>query len=67
MNHYEKGRHFPDASTLKRMADVLDVPLNYFFCESDDMAKLVLYFHSLTEPQKKALLKELSCKDEPFE
>jgi len=33
MNHYEKGRHTPDLQTLKRIAEELDVPLNYFFCE----------------------------------
>ncbi|MGF3860387.1 helix-turn-helix domain-containing protein, partial [Salmonella enterica] len=34
MNHYEKGRHTPDIDTLKRMADELGVPINYFFCEN---------------------------------
>jgi len=67
MNHYEKGRHFPDISTLKRLADALDVPLNYFFCESDDMAKLVLSFHSLTEIQKRELLEELNGSGKPLE
>uniref|UniRef100_UPI003CEF4F08 helix-turn-helix domain-containing protein n=1 Tax=Enterobacter cloacae complex sp. 280C5 TaxID=3395861 RepID=UPI003CEF4F08 len=35
MNHYEKGRHTPDIDTLKRMADELGVPINYFFCENE--------------------------------
>ncbi|MBF4443171.1 helix-turn-helix domain-containing protein, partial [Vibrio anguillarum] len=34
MNHYEKGRHVPDIGTLQRMAEELNVPLNYFFCEN---------------------------------
>ena len=33
MNQYEKGKHTPDTSTLKALANELGVPLNYFFCE----------------------------------
>ncbi|MDN3612624.1 helix-turn-helix transcriptional regulator [Vibrio ostreicida] len=40
MNHYEKGRHTPDISTLKKMADALGVPLNYFLCEDEISAEL---------------------------
>ncbi|MDK1313652.1 helix-turn-helix domain-containing protein [Pseudoalteromonas ardens] len=59
MNHYEKGRHTPDLQTLKRIAEELDVPLNYFFCESDVMAKLVLFFEQLSEKRKLELLQNL--------
>lgn len=34
MNYYEKGRHVPDIATLNRMAEALDVPLNYFFVKT---------------------------------
>lgn len=56
MNHYEKGRHVPDVATLKRLAEELNVPLNYFFCENDLMAELVLLFDSLSEEKKQELL-----------
>ena len=56
MNHYEKGRHTPDLQTLKRIADDLDVPLNYFFCESDDMAAVVMLFHRVSDEKRKRLL-----------
>ncbi|MCO7197498.1 helix-turn-helix domain-containing protein [Pseudoalteromonas sp. OANN1] len=59
MNHYEKGRHTPDLQTLKRIAEELGVPLNYFFCESDQMAKFVLLFEQLSEDEKIKLLSEL--------
>ncbi|MDN3612640.1 helix-turn-helix transcriptional regulator [Vibrio ostreicida] len=42
MNHYEKGRHTPDISTLKKMADALGVPLNYFLCEDEISAELAV-------------------------
>ncbi|MDO6835792.1 helix-turn-helix transcriptional regulator [Pseudoalteromonas carrageenovora] len=59
MNHYEKGRHTPDLQTLKRIAEELDVPLNYFFCESDEMAKFVLLFEHLSKNDKLELLSKL--------
>ncbi|ALU44172.1 helix-turn-helix domain-containing protein [Pseudoalteromonas rubra] len=62
MNHYEKGRHIPDLHTLKRIAEELGVPLNYFFCESDTMAKLVLLFEKLSEENQLELVKKLESK-----
>ena len=59
MNHYEKGRHVPDVNTLKRLAEELNVPLNYFFCEKDLMAEMVLLFNSLTEEEKEQLVEKL--------
>ena len=35
MNQYEKGKHTPDFATLKRLAEALDVPTGYFYCEED--------------------------------
>ncbi len=59
MNHYEKGRHFPDVSTLKRLAGELNVPLNYFFCESELMAEIVLVLDSLNDEEKLQVLRNL--------
>jgi len=56
MNQYERGKHTPDYTTLKRMADELAVPVSYFFCEDDLSAQLVTLFGELTEAQKKAIL-----------
>mgnify|MGYP000509858605 CR=1 FL=1 len=60
MNHYEKGRHTPDLQTLKRIAEELDVPLNYFFCETEEMANFVAMLHQLTPKQKSKVMKLLS-------
>lgn len=59
MNHYEKGRHTPDLQTLKRIAGELDVPLNYFFCESDEMASIVKLFNKLYDDEKAKLLSDI--------
>lgn len=56
MNHYEKGRHTPDISTLKKMADALGVPLNYFFCEDDSSAEIATAIAKLSEEQRDQVL-----------
>lgn len=60
MNHYEKGRHTPDISTLKRMAEELGVPLHYFFCENDITAELILLIEQLPDNKKTELIKQLA-------
>lgn len=59
MNHYEKGRHTPDLQTLKRIAEELDVPLNYFFCEDETTAELVIEIAKLDTEKKLILIQEL--------
>lgn len=59
MNHYEKGRHTPDISTLKKMAEALGVPLNYFFCEDDDSAELACLIAKLNGADKKNLIEHI--------
>ncbi|MBE0377647.1 hypothetical protein PPRY_a0198 [Pseudoalteromonas prydzensis ACAM 620] len=59
MNHYEKGRHIPDLATLKKIADELNVPLNYFFCEDETTAELVIEISKLDTEKKLELIKEL--------
>lgn len=56
MNHYEKGRHTPDISTLTKMADALGVPLNYFFCEDDSSAEIATAIAKLSEEQRNQVL-----------
>jgi len=63
MNHYEKGRHVPDIQTLKKMADELKVPLNYFFCEDAQSAEIAILVAALTAEQKTQLIEALSCSE----
>ena len=44
INQYERGKHVPDIQTLKRLAEVLEVPLPYFYAEEDALATLILEF-----------------------
>lgn len=59
MNHYEKGKHTPDYTTLKAMADELGVPVAYFFCESESTAELLCLLERMTEEEKADLVKQL--------
>ena len=63
MNHYEKGRHTPDIQTLKKIADELNVPLVYLFCESDVIAELNCKIHQLSVDDQKQLLESLNNSD----
>ncbi|MGC6389575.1 helix-turn-helix domain-containing protein [Ewingella sp. S1.OA.A_B6] len=48
MNQYEKGKHQPDQDTAIRIAQVLDLPLAYFYAEDDELAAVIMSFHKKT-------------------
>ncbi len=56
MNQYEKGKHTPDISTLKAIADELGVPLSYFFCEDEVSAELAVTLSKLSKSDKLRVL-----------
>lgn len=59
MNQYERGKHTPDFDTLKRIAEVLDVPVAYFYCEDELEVKVVEVMHKLDSAKKRVLLEFL--------
>lgn len=66
MNQYEKGIHEPPHALVKRMAEELDVPLAYFFTESDErMAEVLAAWNALDARSRKALA-QLAASDVPF-
>ncbi|MFA0425358.1 XRE family transcriptional regulator, partial [Vibrio sp. 10N.222.54.A1] len=54
------GRHVPDIGTLERMAEELDVPLNYFFCRSELSAELACAIDKMSDEEKAVLLEKLA-------
>lgn len=60
MNHYEKGRHTPDFSMLKRIAKILKLPVAYFYAESDELAFLIKLFNRLKKADKAIFLKSIN-------
>lgn len=63
MNHYEIGRHTPDYSTLKRVALILELPVAYFYAESDELAQLIKIVGKLTKNEQIIMIKRLSEKE----
>lgn len=59
ITHYEKGRHAPDYSLVKKLSEVLNVPVPYFFTEDELMAELILELGKLDEESKISLIHQL--------
>ncbi|TQF70007.1 helix-turn-helix domain-containing protein [Pseudoalteromonas luteoviolacea] len=59
MNQYEKGKHAPDFTTMKRIADELGVPVAYFYCEEDELAELIIKFSQLEKRDRGAIIEHL--------
>jgi len=45
VSRYELGVHEPPIATARLIAEALDVPLAYLFCEDDSTAQLLLALH----------------------
>ena len=56
INRYEKGVHEPGTEIVQKLAEVLRVPLAYFYAEDDDLAELMLVFLSLSHHQRIKIL-----------
>ena len=51
ISRYELGVHEPPLPTARLIADVLNVPLSYLYCEDDRIARLLLGLNRLTAEQ----------------
>ena len=47
ISRYELGVHEPPLPTVRLIADALNVPLSYLYCEDDRIALLLLNLHRL--------------------
>lgn len=52
ISRYELGVHEPPLPTVRLIAEVLDVPLSYLYCEDDRIALLLLGLHRLDIQQR---------------
>lgn len=59
MNHYEMGRHTPDYSTLQRIANVLNLPVAYFYAEDDELAEFIKIYNKIKQNGRIDTLKKL--------
>lgn len=56
INRYELGVHKADFPFAAKLADVLEVPVAYFYCDSDELAELVFAFGHASQKEKEKLL-----------
>lgn len=56
MNQYERGVHTPSYSMVGRLANALDLPVEYFYAKDDDTAELLLAFYELGPVDRIAVL-----------
>lgn len=52
INRYETGVHQPDLQTLQRLAEVLGLPVAYFYAEDDELARLIAEFRSKSKRKR---------------
>jgi transcriptional regulator with XRE-family HTH domain len=58
MNQYERGKHAPDYRLMCKIAEILDMPVSWFYTEDEDQARLQELFHQLEQmPREHMLLK----------
>ncbi|ECC9552471.1 XRE family transcriptional regulator [Salmonella enterica subsp. salamae] len=57
INRYEKGVHEPGMEIVQKLAEVLGVPLAYFYAEDDDLADLMLVFLKMNKHEREDILK----------
>ena len=62
MNQYETGKHAPNYSSLKRIAEVLNVPPAYFYAEEDELAELIRLYKHLNKKQAKETVEHIKQK-----
>ncbi len=53
ISRYELGVHEPPFATVKLLADVLEVPPPYMYCEEQDIADLLLALHKIPSKARK--------------
>ena len=52
ISRYESGIHKPPFATIEMLAKTLEVPVPYFFCQDDRLARLLINFSRLDESDK---------------
>lgn len=56
INRYEKGIHEANTAIAQQLADVLGVPLAYFYAADDMLAEMLLAFMALSPDEKREIL-----------
>jgi len=61
INRYELGKHKPDLLTVRKLAEVLKVPMAFFYSDTDDeIAELLFRYGSSSGDLRKRVLNILA-------
>ncbi|QOZ85739.1 XRE family transcriptional regulator [Chromobacterium sp. Rain0013] len=63
ISRYETGTHAPPLKTVVRLAAALEIPVLYFFCEDDGLAKVSLAWMQISPSEKEHLLASIQLED----
>lgn len=58
ISRYELGTHEPPIKTARLIADALQVPLVYLYCEDDDSARLLLTLEAMSKTKRTNALRK---------
>lgn len=56
MNQYERGKHAPDYRLMCKVAEILKMPVSWFYTEDDELARLQEIYSRLSEQAQRDLL-----------
>ncbi|MEB2757807.1 helix-turn-helix domain-containing protein [Citrobacter freundii] len=56
INRYEKGVHQANIEIVQQLADVLELPLAYFYADDDDLASMIRNWYSADAVRRKGAL-----------
>lgn len=59
ISRYENGVHEPSVKTARDLADALDVPLGYLYCDDERLAEIILLASGLKPEEQEELLQTL--------
>ena len=59
INRYERGIHKPDLLTVRKLAEVLKVPVAFFYSDTDDEIADLLLIYARAETEAKRQVREL--------
>lgn len=56
MNQYERDVHVPNYQMAEKLAEALDIPVEYLYAKDDVTAELLLRLHRLDPQEKQQIL-----------
>ena len=59
MNQYERGKHSPDFKLMCKVAEILNMPVSWFYTEDEDAARVQEVFFTLSPLDRKTLLDQV--------